>query len=78
MSEKLNARACPLCDQENLCGLAAGKSKCWCFYAKLDPDVAELVKRRELDAVCLCQACASGEMSVARREKFMRSLLKHR
>jgi len=42
MSE-LKQDRCPLCGGPNECGLAAGRSECWCFEAKIAPEVLERV-----------------------------------
>lgn len=42
---------CPRCNKDNKCGLAAGKSKCWCFYKeRLECDKDE-------DSACYCEQC---------------------
>jgi hypothetical protein len=59
MSE-LKQERCPLCGGPNECGLAAGKSECWCFEAKIAPEVLERVPKEAKGKVCVCAKCAGG------------------
>ena len=59
MSE-LKQERCPLCGGPNECGLAAGKSECWCFEAKIAPEVLERVLKEAKGKVCVCAKCAGG------------------
>jgi hypothetical protein len=51
---------CVLCGANNGCGLAAGKSTCWCFEVKIDPEILEQIPEEAKNDVCLCRACATG------------------
>ncbi len=56
MSE-LKQDRCPLCGGPNECGLAAGKSECWCVEAKIGPEVLEKVPEEAKGKVCVCEKC---------------------
>ncbi len=57
MSE-LRKDRCPLCGGPNECGMAAGKSECWCFEAKIAPEVLARVPEEAKGKVCVCAKCA--------------------
>jgi hypothetical protein len=43
--------------------MAAGRSTCWCFAAKVPEDVLERVPPEAQELACVCEACASGKRS---------------
>lgn len=47
----------PAVQWANECGLAAGKSECWCFEAKIAPEVLERVPEEAKGKVCVCAKC---------------------
>ncbi len=53
-----NTTRCPLCGGPNDCGIAQGKSHCWCFSTAMPPDVLARVPESQRNAACLCRACA--------------------
>ncbi len=56
MSEQKQDR-CPVCGGPNECGLAPGKSECWCFETKIAPELLERVTEEAKGKVCVCQKC---------------------
>jgi hypothetical protein len=56
MSE-LRPDRCPQCGGPNECGMAAGKSECWCFQVKIAEEALERVPEEERGRLCVCQAC---------------------
>ncbi len=53
---------CPLCGEENRCGVAAGSSSCWCFEAPPVPgEVLARVPAEAQGVACVCQRCARGK-----------------
>jgi hypothetical protein len=60
MSAAENPERCPLCGDQNACGMAAGEGSCWCFSTKIPADVLERVPAEARDKVCVCEACATG------------------
>lgn len=51
---------CPLCGEANQCGVAQGKSDCWCFSMPLSAEVVDRVPESERNVACICQKCAAG------------------
>ena len=56
MSE-LRPERCPICGGPNDCGMAAGKSECWCASVKMSPELLEKVSEGAKGKVCVCAAC---------------------
>ncbi|MEM1350356.1 MAG: cysteine-rich CWC family protein [Myxococcota bacterium] len=56
----LDPKRCPLCHEPNECGLAAGKSKCWCFTQHVPEEVLARVPPEARGVACVCALCASG------------------
>ncbi|MBL8917276.1 MAG: cysteine-rich CWC family protein [Myxococcaceae bacterium] len=48
---------CPLCQQDNACGAAAGKSDCWCFSVTLDPAALAKLPEAAKGKACVCRTC---------------------
>lgn len=65
MSAPPDPDRCPLCDYDNLCGRAAGKSACWCFTHAIPADVLERVPPAARDRACVCRWCAAGQIHPA-------------
>jgi hypothetical protein len=57
--------ACPICQGDNACGLAAGRSHCWCFSAPLAPEVRQRVPAEAVDLACVCRACLEAMQHAA-------------
>ena len=51
---------CPLCGADSGCGVAAGKSSCWCFAEVVSPEALAVLPAEAAGAHCLCAQCASG------------------
>jgi hypothetical protein len=49
---------CPICGGPNDCGVAQGKSDCWCFSASIPPEVLARVPADERNVTCVCRTCA--------------------
>jgi len=60
MSAAVDPSRCPLCGETNACGMAAGKSACWCKSMKIPPEVLEQVPPAARDEACVCERCATG------------------
>jgi hypothetical protein len=52
---------CPLCAQDNRCGMVADASTCWCFTTNVARAVLALLPPEAEGVACVCQACASGK-----------------
>ena len=64
MSE-LCADRCPICGGPNDCGMAAGKSECWCARVKISPEALEKVPEGVKWKVCVCKKCANEPELIA-------------
>jgi hypothetical protein len=51
---------CPLCGEENDCGMAKGKWTCWCHTMTIPQDVLDRVPPEAQGVACVCRACATG------------------
>jgi predicted Fe-S protein YdhL (DUF1289 family) len=58
-----SARTCPLCGGDNDCGAAAGRDTCWCHATTIAPNVLAGVPQQARGRVCVCAACARGEVA---------------
>jgi hypothetical protein len=63
MSKELRRDRCPLCGEPNDCGLAAGKTDCWCFAVKISPEALVRLPEEARGKVCVCRKCAVAESS---------------
>lgn len=55
MSSKTDKKICPICKQENNCGLLQGKLQCWCFNREFPSQLLEIFSEKELS--CICEKC---------------------
>ena len=69
---------CPLCGEENQCGMRAGSRTCWCFSAKIVPSVLERVPAEARSVACLCERCATGRTDPQRVTDTIEMLLRGR
>ncbi len=70
MNTENDKKICPICEQENNCGLLQGKSQCWCFNRKFPSELLELVSEKELS--CICDKClekfkSKSELKIEKR-----------
>ncbi|MEK6801601.1 MAG: cysteine-rich CWC family protein [Nitrospirota bacterium] len=56
----LDPSRCPLCRQQNECGMVNGAGTCWCFTSRISPDAVERAPGEAATIACLCQDCLSG------------------
>lgn len=54
---ELDPARCPLCGNDNDCGVVAGKV-CWCERAYIPEDVRKALPEHLRGKVCICKACA--------------------
>ena len=50
---------CPLCNEPNQCGMAAGAPRCWCYDAVLPEELIEKLPEHFRGVVCICQKCVA-------------------
>ncbi len=78
MVEGVDPDRCPLCGNENECGLRAGSKTCWCFSEKLLPGVLDSIPPEAQRAACLCKKCATGRDDLAGVSKAVEKQLPNR
>jgi hypothetical protein len=61
--DKIDPSICPVCGEQNACGMSQGKSECWCTNVKIAPEALARVPRAAQNLACLCTRCA-GEARV--------------
>ena len=61
---KIDPAICPLCGRPNACAMAVGETDepCWCTQVVIDPRVLERLPPEQRGIVCVCAACAVGEV----------------
>ena len=57
-SGSVDPKRCPLCGNENECGMLEGQGKCWCFTAIIAEAVIGQVPEEARDLACICEKCA--------------------
>ncbi|MET1077866.1 MAG: cysteine-rich CWC family protein [Pseudomonas sp.] len=59
----MDSSLCPLCGRANRCAQLqpqVAASPCWCFTARIAPEVLQRVPPDQRDQSCLCPDCAQG------------------
>jgi len=74
----MESSRCPLCGQPNECGIAAGKSTCWCFTTKVPAEVLKKISPAARGVACVCKACATGQRSPAKTLDRLQALPRER
>jgi hypothetical protein len=77
-SEAVDPSRCPLCGEDNTCGMAAGAGTCWCFATSVPGEVLERVPPALRGIACVCEACASGRRSPAEAQAMLDRLTRQR
>ncbi|QPQ29191.1 cysteine-rich CWC family protein [Lysinibacillus sp. JNUCC 51] len=49
----MEEKRCPLCGQENHCGVVNGKKDCWCMTESFPKEILEVAPKDQ----CICQKC---------------------
>ncbi|WP_460427215.1 cysteine-rich CWC family protein [Azotobacter armeniacus] len=60
MIPNVDSRRCPLCSNDNACGLASpsqGQGECWCFSRPANPDALKCLPADLRGQACLCPRC---------------------
>lgn len=60
---QLTPTRCPLCGEDNHCGVANGTATCWCYTERIPRDVRERIPPYARDVVCICPKCTAAEES---------------
>lgn len=74
MTELVDPDHCPLCGDENHCGMRAGSKTCWCFSANLVPGVLDRVPPEAQRVACCCEVAddLTGSRTTFTRFSFPR------
>ncbi|HEY8370953.1 MAG TPA: cysteine-rich CWC family protein [Thermodesulfobacteriota bacterium] len=60
-SEDHEARRCPLCGEDNACGLAASRGDpCWCVGERIPREVLDRVPAEHRGRTCICRRCIAS------------------
>lgn len=51
---------CPVCGSANDCGVAAGRTECWCFGVTMSPAALASIPDAARGRACLCAHCATS------------------
>lgn len=49
---------CPLCGENNSCGMLRGETTCWCFEARISEATLNAIPSERRGVSCICRACA--------------------
>ncbi|MGC4083877.1 MAG: cysteine-rich CWC family protein [Vicinamibacterales bacterium] len=77
-SQPIDQTRCPLCGENNDCGVAQSAGDCWCFSLKVPDDVLDRVPPELRDKVCVCERCATGRRSPAETQAILTKLTRDR
>jgi cysteine-rich CWC protein len=77
-SQPVDPTRCPLCGQDNTCGMASGAATCWCFATEVPAEVLERVPPALRGLACVCEPCASGRRSPAEAQAMLDQLTRER
>lgn len=77
-NQSVDPTRCPLCGEDNVCGVERGAGTCWCFSLRLPDDVVERVPPELRDRACVCESCASGRRSPAEAQAILERLTRER
>ena len=69
---------CPLCGNNNDCGVAAGQESCWCFTEPVPPEILKRIPARAHGIACVCQRCVPSQHALTRALDEMSDLLRRR
>ena len=48
---------CPFCGADNMCGIAVGKTSCWCFDVTVPAQLLLLLPGNKDEQGCICRSC---------------------
>ncbi|MBA6234473.1 MULTISPECIES: cysteine-rich CWC family protein [unclassified Colwellia] len=64
-----NQPYCPLCNNQNLCGVSNTTKPCWCTLEKVPSALIQGVPDAEKGKSCICQACIK-KFNLAQKDSF--------
>jgi hypothetical protein len=63
MGAEIDPAVCATCGEPNACGLSQGKSDCWCFSVKIEPEALARIPLEKKNLACICPRCAAAAAS---------------
>lgn len=59
MTDSIDVKTCPICNQPNKCGQAVGFSHdlCWCAAESFPQQIFELIPPELVNKACICKNC---------------------
>jgi len=78
MTAMIDPRLCPLCGKANACGMAEGRTACWCLATKIPKGVLARVPAEAEAQACVCASCASGKRSPEETQSVIDALTRRR
>lgn len=64
MNSPIDPMQCPLCQQNNHCGVN-GIDECWCVSSDIKPELLTKVPKELAKKSCICQQCIDKYNAVA-------------
>jgi Cysteine-rich CWC len=59
--ESVDPKRCPLCGNDNACGMEAGKKACWCADVSIRKEVLDRLPSQMRGVACVCESCARNQ-----------------
>jgi hypothetical protein len=69
---------CPLCGNNNECGVAAGEEPCWCFRQTVPREVLQRLPLEARGVACVCRNCAMNHNALESALRRMAEVLRQR
>ena len=60
MTSSLDPNLCPVCGEANACGIAQGKTECWCMAVNIPQPALDRIPAEAKNAACICARCAEA------------------
>ena len=60
MTSSVDPSVCPVCGEPNTCGMAQGKTECWCMALKIPDSALERIPGAAKSVACICARCAAA------------------
>ncbi len=59
MTSSVDPSVCPVCGDSNTCGMAQGKTECWCMAVKIPQAALDRIPSEAKNVACICARCAA-------------------
>lgn len=67
VGHRVDPTRCPLCGEDNACGIELGRDTCWCHARRIPDTVLSRVPADVANRACVCERCASEVSARATR-----------